>query len=304
VSVDIAHASAWDDEQERRSRLLLPPRRKQSQAPRSEGRRLAPHQTRQRPDLLLKALLRAFYPLCRSRADASTWPSAPWSWRSTCHPQTRQGPGGRAACAVAPASRPEQARPRATLERSHWGGMRARGARRPLLTVPARRRWSFAATNQSGVGRSSAPTSAPTFGRRSNVLQRPETRSSARAHVQRSRRNTWYSGKKRYAPGRIRTCDQRLRRPPLYPAELRARSPDRSAALASPALAEGGTRRVEIAWPVPQSVPGRRRAVVLAAPPAGARHGLAPGRQPDRRRHRPAPRGTRPCSTTCWRGRC
>jgi hypothetical protein len=59
------------------------------------GAPAAPHQTRQRPDLLLKPLLRAFYPLYRSRADASTWPCAPWSWRSTCHPRTPSAPGGR-----------------------------------------------------------------------------------------------------------------------------------------------------------------------------------------------------------------
>src|SRR5262249_14328965 len=75
---------------------------------------------------------------------------------------------------------------------------------------------------------SHAPAFAPKALRRGLAVASAEAETerageAARERACRGVRGAKPLGSKRSAPGRIRTCDHRLRRPVLYPAELRAR---------------------------------------------------------------------------------
>src|SRR5687768_11507014 len=75
-------------------------------------------------------------------------------------------------------------------------------------------RYALGGDQVRGGGERARPTFAIRASVRSGAWLRGRLRTIAHAHVRKRER--------RFAPGRTRTCDPRLRRPVLYPTELRA----------------------------------------------------------------------------------
>src|SRR3954451_25103418 len=120
------------------------------------------------------------------------------------------------------------------------------------------------------------------FFMKKRARQDSEPLAGARASRGASRRTAWRSfvAKRRSAPGRTRTCDPRLRRPVLYPTELRAhveRADDCTSA----------ADRAKRAW-VFGLLPILRRAFHDSGTADASRTGNAAGREARKRTDQPA----------------